>query len=148
MLITTLPRLGASLDCACILHGDLGEWIFQCCKPHADRQSQLCCTALTCMRHMRRRTGSTDSSKRAGAAARYANPGLLATSRAASEHSMSAASIVPSPAKPPLVPSTKVPHCHLRLVRIISKESQRGLSSLLLPCTKHGNAVLDRLRRT
>lgn len=57
---------------------------------------------------MSRRTGSTDSSKRAGAAARYANPGLLATSRTASEQSMSAASIIPSPAKPPLVPSTKV----------------------------------------
>lgn len=64
--------------------------------------------ATTNFCHVSRRTGSTDSSKRAGAAARYANPGLLATSRTASEQSMSAASIIPSPAKPPLVPSTKV----------------------------------------
>ncbi|BDA49394.1 hypothetical protein COCOBI_14-0090 [Coccomyxa sp. Obi] len=54
-----------------------------------------------------RRTGSTDSTKRAGAAARYANPGLLATSRTGSDQSMSTASIIPSPAKPPLAPSAK-----------------------------------------
>ncbi|CAL8464717.1 g4252 [Coccomyxa elongata] len=54
-----------------------------------------------------RRSGSTDSTKRGGAAARYANPGLLATSRTGSDQSMSTASIIPFPAKPPLAPSAK-----------------------------------------
>jgi hypothetical protein len=55
-----------------------------------------------------RRTGSTSAQKRA-ASARYADAGLVGINRAQStQSSSSVASIVPSPAKPPLAPTTKV----------------------------------------